>query len=160
MDKTNSVTFIKIDVLENFRFWHKFAKTHSMAQVGEEVMAQADSLMYEDDSNERASRLLSEARSFSEKKRMAGALGGQKRAINAGQNIKTLPQRQITKTVYPTKDELYDFALENNIADDIARQFYEINESRGWRHRNGQPISNWKGALINFNKRMSSDDSE
>lgn len=159
MDKKNSVTFVKIDVLENFRFWHKFAKTHSMAQVGEEVMAQADSLMYEDDSNERASRLLSEARAFSEKKRMAGALGGQKRAMNAGQNVKTLPQRQTTKTAYPSKDELYDFAQENNIADGIARQFYEINESRGWRHRNGQPISNWKGALINFNKRMSSDDS-
>lgn len=157
MDKKNSVTFIKIDVLENFRFWHKFAKNHSMAQVGEEVMAQADALMYEDESNERASSLLAEARAFSEKKRMAGALGGQKRAINAGQNVKTTPQRQISKTAYPTKDELYDFAQENNLADGIARQFYEINESRGWKHRNGQPISNWKGALINFNKRMSND---
>lgn len=156
MDKKNSVTFIKIDVLENFRFWHKFAKTHSMAQVGEEVMAQADALMFEDESNERASSLLAEAREFTAKKRMAGALGGQKRAINAGQNVKTLPlpQRQYTKTAYPTKDELYDFAQENNLADGIARQFYEINESRGWKHRNGQPISNWKGALINFSKTM------
>lgn len=128
-----------------------------MAQVGEEVMAQADALMYEDESNERASNLLAEARAFCEKKRMAGALGGQKRAINAGQNVKTLPQRQTIKTAYPTKDELYDFAQENNLADGIARQFYEINESRGWKHRNGQPISNWKGALINFNKRMSND---
>lgn len=159
MDKINSVTFIKIDVLENFRFWHKFAKTHSMAQVGEEVMAQADALMYEDESNERASSLLAEARAFTEKKRMAGALGGQKRAMNAGLNVKTLPQR-ITKTAYPSKEELYDFAQENNIADGIARQFYEINESRGWRHRNGQHLSNWKGALINFHRRISSDDSE
>ncbi|MEE0937712.1 MAG: hypothetical protein UIG52_06745 [Bacteroidales bacterium] len=157
MDKKNSVSFIKIDVLENFRFWHKFAKNHSMLEVGKEVLAQADALMYEDESNERASSLLAEARAFSEKKRMAGALGGQKRAINAGQNVKTLPQRQTTKTAYPTKDELYDFAQENNLADGIARQFYEINESRGWKHRNGQPISNWKGALINFSKRMSND---
>ena len=154
MDKKNSVTFIKIDVLENFRFWHKFAKTHSMAQVGEEDMAQADALMYEDESNERASSLLAEARAFSEKKRMAGALGGQKRAINAGQNVKTPPKRQTTKTAYPSKDELYDFAEEQFIDDGIARQFWEICESRNWCDKNGKKIVSWKGALINFSKTM------
>lgn len=155
MEKINSITFIRIDVLENFRFWHKYSMNHTMAQVGEEVIAQANALMYEDGSNERASNLLAEARAFSEKKRIAGALGGQKRAMNAGHV--TLPQRQTPNTAYPTKDELYDFAQENNIADGIARQYYEINESRGWKHINGQPISNWKGALINFSKRMRND---
>ena len=158
MEKNNDISFIRVDILENFRFWKTFCDTHSDAEIRKEILSQANALIMGDISmNARAGLLLKEARAFSEKKRMAGALGGQKRAINAGQNVKTLPQRQVTKTVYPSKDELYDFAQENNLADGIARQFYEINESRGWKHRNGQPISNWKGALINFSKRMSND---
>lgn len=153
----NEISFVKVNILEHWRWWNNYCSSHTAQEVKEEVMAQANAMLAMDlISNERAKKLLEEAISFSQKKRMAGAIGGQKRAMNAGQNVKTLPQRPTTKTAYPTKDELYDFAQENNIADGIARQFYEINESRGWRHSNGQPISNWKGALINFCKRINS----
>lgn len=154
----NEISFVKINILENWRWWNNYCSSHTDKEVKEEVMAQANALLGMDlNSNERAKKLLEEAISFSQKKRDAGRLGG----LAKSQQFKTsLQQSKMTKpTAYPSKDELYDFGQENNIADGIARQFYEINESRGWRHRNGQPISNWKGALINFNKRMSSDDS-
>lgn len=123
-----------------------------MIEVAEEVLAQADALMYEDDSNERAATLLKEAHDFSEKRRMAGALGGQKRAMNAGQTIRKPPQ-PIIRNEYPSKNELYDFAQEQEIPDGIARQFFEINESRNWKHKNGLKITNWRGALVNFAKK-------
>ena len=119
-----------------------------MLEVGKEVLAQADALMYEDDSNARASQLLKEAHAFSEKRRVAGSLGGLTRALNAGQNLK-----QPIKNP-PLKDEIYDFADEQGIADDVARQFWEICESRNWCDKNGKKIGNWKGALINFSKTM------
>lgn len=146
--KKNEIVFVRVNILENFRFWHKFAKEHSMLEVGKEVLAQADALMYEDDSNARASQLLKEANAFSEKRRVAGSLGGLKRALNAGQNLK-----QPIKNP-PLKDEIYDFADEQGIADDVARQFWEICESRNWCDKNGKKIGNWKGALINFSKTM------
>lgn len=116
-------------------------------------MAQANALLGMDlNSNERAKKLLEEAISFSQKKREAGRLGGLAKSQNTMQKTQKTSQNKMTKP--PTKDELYDFAEEQFIDDGIARQFYEINESRGWKHRNGQPISNWKGALINFSKTM------
>lgn len=145
--KKNEIVFVRVNILENFRFWHKFAREHTMLEVGQEVLAQADALMYEDDSNARASLLIKEAHAFSEKRRVAGSLGGQKRALNAGQKLKSH-----FKT--PSKEELYDFVEEQNIDDHIARQFWEICESRNWCDKNGKKIGNWKGALINFSKTM------
>ena len=50
----------------------------------------------------------------------------------------------------PTTGELYDFANLKKIPDGIARQFYDICDSREWNDKSGKPIVNWKGALINF----------
>lgn len=115
-------------------------------------MAQANALLSMDlNSNERAKRLLEEAISFSQKKRDAGRLGGLAKSQNIMQQTqsKTKP-----KTKPPTKDELYDFAQEQFIDDGIARQFWEISESRNWCDKKGKKIGNWKGALINFSKTM------
>ena len=102
MEKINSITFIRIDVLENFRFWHKYSMNHTMAQVGEEVIAQANALMYEDGSNERASNLLAEARAFSEKKKDSRSSwrteeGNECWSCNASSTTNTKTQTQLRK---------------------------------------------------------------
>lgn len=67
-------------------------------------------------------------------------------------NARWHPKKSSTEP--PTKEELYDFASLKNIDHAIARQFWEIAESRNWCDKNGKPIANWNGALINFEKRM------
>jgi hypothetical protein len=145
----NEISFVKVNILEHWRWWNNYCSSHTAQEVKEELMAQANALLAMDlNSNERAKQLLEEAISFSQKKRDAGRLGG----LAKSQNKMTKP-----KTKPPTKDEIYDFAEEQFIDDGIARQFWEICESRNWCDKNGKKIVNWKGALINFSKRMSND---
>lgn len=155
----NDISFVKINILENWRWWNNYCSSHTDKEVKEEVMAQANALLGMDlNSNERAKKLLEEAISFSKKKRDAGRLGGLAKSQNIMQQTQSktsLQQSIMTKPIaYPTKDELYDFAQEQSLADDVARQFWEICESRNWCDKNGKKIGNWKGALINFSKTM------
>lgn len=72
-------------------------------------------------------------------------------------NARWHPKKK-SSTEPPTKEELYDFASLKKIDHAIARQFWEIAESRNWSDKNGNPIANWNGALINFEKRMKKND--
>lgn len=54
----------------------------------------------------------------------------------------------------PTLDDIYHFASEENICDALAHAFFEMNNRRYWRDANGQKIKNWKGAFINYSKKM------
>lgn len=156
----NEISFVKVNILEHWRWWNNYCSSHTAQEVKEEVMAQANALLGMDlNSNERAKKLLEEALSFSQKKRDAGRLGGLAKSQNTIQQTKpqtSLQQSKMTKTTTkpPTKDDLYDFAQEQGIADDVARQFWGICESRNWCDKNGKKIGNWKGALINFSKTM------
>lgn len=157
----NDISFVKVNILEHWRWWNNYCSSHTAQEVKEEVMAQANALLAMDlNSNERAKKLLEEAISFSQKKRDAGRLGGLAKSQNTMQKTQSkTSQNKMTKpkTKPPTKDEIYDFAEEQFIDDGIARQFWEICESRNWCDKNGKKIVNWKGALINFSKRMSND---
>lgn len=72
-------TFVRVDILDNWRFWHRFGDDYEAA--GREALAQADALLAGDEeANERAGQLLREARLFRDKKAAAGRLGGKAKA--------------------------------------------------------------------------------
>ncbi len=74
MAESGDIDFIRISILENWRFWHSFGDDYEAA--GHEAIAQADALLAGDSSNERAARLLAEASEFRAKKQKAGSKGG------------------------------------------------------------------------------------
>lgn len=77
------VAFIKIDILENWRFWHQFGD--NFEEAGREVVAQADALLAGDeDANARAAQLLQDAKFFRQKKVAAGKLGGRPKKDSNG----------------------------------------------------------------------------
>lgn len=72
-------------------------------------------------------------------------------------NIQLDPNFTPPKKIYganPTLDDIYHFASEENICDALAHSFWEMNNRRYWRDSNGQKIKNWKGAFINYAKKM------
>lgn len=67
--------YVRVSILENWRFWHRFGDDYEAA--GREAIAEADALLAGDlDGNERAAAMLREAEAFREKKAKAGRLGG------------------------------------------------------------------------------------
>lgn len=67
--------YVRVSILENWRFWHRFGDDYEAA--GREAIAEADALLVGDlDGNERAAAMLREAEAFREKKAKAGRLGG------------------------------------------------------------------------------------
>ena len=80
--------------------------------------------------------------------RSNGALGGRPR-LNAGAS----PQHSIP----PPKDrgEVFDFAAIHGIPDGHAIDWYEQNVHRDWKDKDGNRISNWMGALVNYSKAQS-----
>lgn len=76
----------------------------------------------------------------------ANALAGHEKA---GHEIRIpKPQRQQPK--FPSKEELYDFCVENSLDDSLAREWFEITLSRGGKTREGTIIENWKGAVTKY----------
>ena len=74
MAESVAIDFVRISILENWRFWHSFGDDYEAA--GREAIVQADALLAGDSSNERAARLLAEASEFRSKKQKAGQKGG------------------------------------------------------------------------------------
>lgn len=74
MAESVAIDFVRISILENWRFWHSFGDDYEAA--GREAIAQADALLAGDTANERAARLLAEASEFRAKKQKAGQKGG------------------------------------------------------------------------------------
>jgi len=56
------------------------------------------------------------------------------------------------KEIPPPKDkqEFYDFVAEKNLHEKLAQDWYALNEERKWKDKRGNPIKNWKGALIGY----------
>lgn len=77
MAESVAIDFVRISILENWRFWHSFGDDYEAA--GREAIVQADALLAGDSSNERAARLLAEASEFRAKKQKAGQKGGKSR---------------------------------------------------------------------------------
>lgn len=91
-------------------------------------------------------KLLEEALTFSEKQK-----SNAEKRWNKPQTTNTNTN---TNTNEVTKDELYDFATEQQIPDGVVMQFYEMHKNRGWLDKNGKKIKNWKGAFKNFSKKI------
>ena len=93
MAESVAIDFVRISILENWRFWHSFGDNYEAA--GREAIAQADALLAGDTANERAARLLDEASEFRAKKQKAGRKGGKtrvarERAARKKQNLEVL----------------------------------------------------------------------
>lgn len=148
MDKKN-IDFVRLDILENWRFWNKYAKTKDFEGAGKEVIQQANALLAQDlESNPRAAKLLYESIEFQAKKKEAGRKGGLAKARNA--KSATV---QPAKNKPLTKDNVYNFAADHNLDTDDARTWFEQNfVERPGCDKNGEVIKNWQGALINYCK--------
>ena len=93
MAESVAIDFVRISILENWRFWHSFGDNYEAA--GREAIAEADALLAGDTSNERAARLFDEASEFRAKKQKAGRKGGKtrvarERAARKLQNLEVL----------------------------------------------------------------------
>lgn len=157
MMEKSGISFIRIDILENWRFWNQFAKTKDYEAAGKEVIAQAEALLEQDPTaNKRVAQLLAEGQEFQKKKSEAGKKGGLARAKKAGETIHCKdnqppttplkPRNQPKEPHQPTKDELYLFADTEHLDVADAREWYEINYvDRPGCDKNGEVIKNWKG---------------
>lgn len=165
MAKDSGIDFVRIDILENWRFWNSFAQRGDYEGAGKEVVAQANAMLAQDtESNERAARLINESLEFKRKKSEAGKIGGKASAqVRWGGkgDERASPRKEMTATTFnpyqtikPPRDrsEVFNFAHDHGIPDGYAIDWYEQNASRGWKDKDGNPIINWKGALISYHK--------
>lgn len=132
----NDVSYVRLDVLENWRFWHGFKDYES---AGKEVLAQADALLAMDFTNERAAQLLRESLKFRRAKQSAGQQGG-------------IAKKQKKDSSIPTKEDFYAYVAANDLDEAYSREWYDMCVARGWKDRDGNPIVKWKGALANYVK--------
>lgn len=166
MAKDSGIDFVRIDILENWRFWNGYAQRGDYEGAGKEVVAQANAMLAQDtESNERAARLINESLEFKRKKSEAGKIGGKASAAvrwgDKGERKEPPVKKEpVTKTLNPyqaikpprNRSEVFDFANDHGIPDGYAIDWYEQNASRGWKDKDGNPIINWKGALISYHK--------
>lgn len=82
MEDPNKISYIRVDILENWRFWNRFR--NDLEGAGKEVIAEADALLALDENieNERVKMLINESRSFRIKKQKAGQQGGKRKKAN------------------------------------------------------------------------------
>lgn len=172
MKDPKDITFIRLDVLENWRFWNEYRDNPEAA--GKEVIAEADALLTQDmTKNERAARLMAESIEFRKKKQAAGQAGGLAKSKNQQKNSQDSPNSLPPTTGRPpgnqrgaaakrplrnrgptSKLEFETFIYEpsNNINTALAWEWYDIHSARDWTDSGGNPLNNWKGALINYCK--------
>lgn len=154
MKDPKDISFIKVDILENWRFWNAFRIKGDYEGAGREVIAQADAMLAQDtETNERAAMLIQRSVEFRQKKQAAGKAGGEAKA-QSREALKTpqtaRPGKSETKVKVqaekpPTLEELYDFCYENDLDADWGRQWYEMTVvDRGFKDRDGNPVKNWK----------------
>lgn len=55
------------------------------------------------------------------------------------------PQKELC-----TKNSLYDFVRQFHLNEFVARNWYEWHIENGFTDQQGNPIKNWKGALLNY----------
>ena len=49
-----------------------------------------------------------------------------------------------------SREDFHAFVADNNLHEGLAEEWFAIHEARGWVDENGNPIKNWRGALINY----------
>lgn len=173
MKNPKDISFVRLDVLENWRFWNEFRG--DLEAAGREVIAEADALLAQDmTKNERAARLLSESIEFRKKKQAAGQAGGLAKARNSqeaangnaaedrnpltscttlgsGKPARGAAAKHPLRNRWPTtKEEFRQFVYEQDLNISIAEDWYAIHEARDWTDNEGGPLKNWKGALTNY----------
>ena len=62
------------------------------------------------------------------------------------------PVKAAVRSLPPTVQEVYDFAEQQKIDKDDARDCFEMCESRQWADQYGELIGDWKGFIIGFCK--------
>lgn len=62
------------------------------------------------------------------------------------------PVKAAVRSLPPTVQEVYDFAEQQKIDKDDARDCFEMCESRQWADKHGELIGDWKGFIIGFCK--------
>lgn len=118
MKSKTGIAFVRIDILENWRFWNKFQKTGDFEAAGREVIAQANALLEQDyETNERAAMLLKEGKEFQTKKQKAGQKGGNKRVANERAKAAAKNNDQVTASDISANGSQLD-AASGNAADD------------------------------------------
>lgn len=113
------------------------------------IMDFANALMLgkSDCSCELAERVIKESQDFVAKKSEAGRIGGRASAESRKARTGTPDNR------LPTPTNVYDFAEAEGLDPNDARDWYEMTiVDRVGLDRNGNPITNWKGALKRFCK--------
>lgn len=168
MKDPKDITFIRLDVLENWRFWNEYRDNPEAA--GKEVIAEADALLTQDmTKNERAARLMAESIEFRKKKQAAGQAGGLAKSKNQQKNSQDSPNSLPPPTGRPpgnprgtssrrpmrnrgptTKEEFRQFVYEQDLNISLAEDWYAMHEARDWTDNEGGPLKNWKGALTNY----------
>lgn len=164
-DKDNGIDFVRIDILENWRFWNTFAQKGDYEGAGREVVAQANAMLAQDtETNERAARLINESLEFRRKKSEAGKKGGAASA-KARWGEQPAKNKEAPQPFNPyqrikppeSRDEVFSFGTDNGIPDWCVIEWYEMCAARQWKDRKGNTIYNWKGALTNFYKSKQED---
>lgn len=163
MPAKENITFIKVDILKLWRFVHEFSKSGKFTELGKQVFEIAQALLANDlETNDTATKLLQESIDFQRKKKQAGRLGGIAKAKNKEAEEKNQPtntnqnqNKPARRKKPPTKEEVYEFALDNNIDEVDARTWFEQNfiERLGC-DTSGEVIRNWQGALTCFCKKQ------
>lgn len=148
MKDSRDIAFVRVDVLENWRFWNEFR--NDPIKAGLEVIAEADALLAQDmTKNARAAKLMNESIEFRKKKQAAGQSGGLAKAANALKA--TSPPRPISNSRCPhNKEEFKQFVADNNLHIGYAEEWLDIHKNRNWCFQSGEPIKNWKGALKEY----------
>ncbi|MCF0221100.1 MAG: hypothetical protein HUK19_02280 [Fibrobacter sp.] len=124
----DDINFVRVDILENWRFWNQFR--NDPAKAGLEVIAIADALLSQDMGNEHAARLIVEAKGFRAKRQDSGRLGGLKKAENQRKNTQ---QQNAVKTAVKTPNQAVYGRFENVYLtteqfNGLANDFGNINE--------------------------------
>lgn len=170
----NRPSFVRLDVLEFFRWVDDHKDDLSIA-----VSNLAKCLMLgKADEGSFARKLLDEANEFRSKKSEAGRKGMEARwgnsqdAVNgnATDDHKARPSCNTLGSGKPARGaaakpplrnrcprdkldfETFIYDPINNINTALAWEWYDIHKDRGWTDKAGAPLTNWKGALINYCK--------
>lgn len=172
-------SFVRLDVLEFFRWVddHKEDLSSAVSNLAKCLMlGKAEEGSY-------ARKLLDEANEFRSKKSEAGRKGMESRwgnsqeAANGNAAEDRNPLTSCNKSPPNpkkasapvarsaagrgprTKLEFETFIYEpsNNINTALAWEWYDIHKARDWTDKAGVPLTNWKGALINYCKAKEAD---
>ena len=120
----DDINFVRVDILENWRFWNQFRSEPEKAGLA--AIAIADALLSQDMGNEHAARLLKEAFEFRAKKQESGRIGGLRKSEN--QRKKDKPSTVGPKDGQQTYGKFANVYLTSEQHSELARAIGGFNE--------------------------------